>query len=55
MLRQNCSYKNDIETRKKQKSKEKIQVKFAMKMLTYDDYSKKCDVTFKKFCIFESF
>ena len=25
MLRQNCSYKKDIETRKKPKSKEKIQ------------------------------
>ena len=46
MLRQNCSYKNDIETHKKQKSKEEIQVKSAMKMLTYDDFSKKCDITF---------
>ena len=30
MLRQKCSYKSDIETRKKLKSKEKIQLKFAM-------------------------
>ena len=30
MLRQNCSYKNDIETRKKPKSKEKIKLKFAI-------------------------
>ena len=29
MLRQNCSYRNDIETRKKPKSKEKIELKFA--------------------------
>ena len=30
MLRQKRSYKNDIETRKKPKSKEKIQLKFAI-------------------------
>ena len=32
MLRQKCSYKNDIETRKKQKKKKKkkIQLKFAI-------------------------
>ena len=28
MLRQKCSYKNDFETRKEPKSKEKIQLKF---------------------------
>ena len=28
MLRQKCSYKNDIETRKIPKSKEKIELKF---------------------------
>ena len=28
MLRQKCSYRNGIETRKKQKSKEKIELKF---------------------------
>ena len=30
MLRQKCSYKNEIETRKKPKSKEKIELKFAI-------------------------
>ena len=30
MLRQKCSYRKDIETRKKLKSKEKIELKFAM-------------------------
>ena len=30
MLRQKCSYKSDIETRKKPKSKEKIQLTLAM-------------------------
>ena len=30
MLRQKCSYRNDIETRKKPKSKEKIKLKFAI-------------------------
>ena len=30
MLKQKCSYKNDIETLKKPKSKEKIQPKFAI-------------------------
>ena len=30
MLRQKCSYKNDIETRKKLQSKEKKQLKFAI-------------------------
>ena len=30
MLRQNCSDKNDIETRKKPKSKGKVQLKFAI-------------------------
>ena len=29
MLRQKCSYRNDIETRKKPNSKEKIELKFA--------------------------
>ena len=28
MLRKKCSYRNDIETRKKPKSKEKIELKF---------------------------
>ena len=30
MLRQKCFYRNDIETRKKRKSKEKIELKFAI-------------------------
>ena len=30
MFRQKCFYKNDIETRKKPKSKHKIQLKFAI-------------------------
>ena len=30
MLRQKCSDKNEIETRKKPKSKEKIELKFAI-------------------------
>ena len=30
MLRQKCSYRKDIETRKKPKSKEKIELKFAI-------------------------
>ena len=30
MLRQKCSYRNDIETRKKPTSKEKIELKFAI-------------------------
>ena len=30
MLRQKCSYRNDIETHKKPKSKEKIELKFAI-------------------------
>ena len=30
MLRQKCSYRKDIETRKKPKSKEKIELKFAV-------------------------
>ena len=30
MLRQKCSYKNDIETCKKPRSKEKIELKFAI-------------------------
>ena len=30
MLGQKCSYKNDTKTRKKPKSKEKIQLKFAI-------------------------
>ena len=30
MLRQKCSYKNDIETRKKLQSKEKKQLQFAI-------------------------
>ena len=30
MLGKKCSYTNDIETRKKPKSKEKIQLKFAI-------------------------
>ena len=30
MLRQTCSYGNDIETRKKPESKEKIKLKFAI-------------------------
>ena len=30
MLSQKCSYKNDIETQKKPKSKEKMQLKFAL-------------------------
>ena len=30
MLKQGCSYRNDIETRKKSKSKENIELKFAL-------------------------
>ena len=30
MLRQKCSYRNDIETHKKPKSKEKMELKFAI-------------------------
>ena len=30
MLRQNCSYRNDNKTRKKPKSKEKIELKFTI-------------------------
>ena len=30
MLRQNCSYSKDIETRKKPKSKEKVELMFAI-------------------------
>ena len=30
MLRQNCSYGKDVETRKKPKSKEKIELKFVI-------------------------
>ena len=30
MLRQTCSYKDEIETRKKPNSKEKIELKFAI-------------------------
>ena len=30
MLRQKCSYRSDIETRKKLKSKEKTELKFAI-------------------------
>ena len=30
MLRQNCSYRKDIEVRKKLKNKEKIELKFAI-------------------------
>ena len=30
MLRQSCCYRNDIETRKKSKSKEKTEEKFAI-------------------------
>ena len=58
MLRQKCSCRNDIETRKKPKSKENIELKsaiyqktskrFLLKMLIYDDFSKKCHVIFKK-------
>ena len=30
MLKQRCSYRNDIETHKKPESKEKIELKFAI-------------------------
>ena len=61
MLRQNFSYKNNIDTRKKSNSEEKIQLKVAilqkqvkgylLKMLIYHDFTKKCQVTFKKFLL----
>ena len=60
MLRQKCSYRNNIENRKKPESKEKKELKFAIrqkqveaKLLAknrdiYDDFSKKCHAIFKK-------
>ena len=51
MLRQNCFYRNDTETRKKLKSKEKVELNHLQKMLIYDDFSKKCHVILKKFLL----
>ena len=57
MLRQKCSCRNDIETRKKPKSKENIELKSAIYQKQVkakipaenaDDFSKKCHVIFKK-------
>ena len=64
MLKQRDTYKKDIETREKPKSKEKIELKYASfqqklsflhKMMTYDDFSKKCHLVFQFFCFLEIF
>ena len=66
MLRQKCSYKNDIETRKMRKSKKKkkkcneslqfnknkSKVSYLLKMVIYNDLRKKFRVTYKKLCCF---
>ena len=46
MLRKKCSYRNDIETRKKSKKKEKIELKFLVqqKQVKVKLHTKNADV-----------
>ena len=62
MLRQKCSYRNDIGTGKKAEKQNKSWTKVCnltktskasdlLKMLVYDNLSKKCYIIFKKFSL----